>query len=299
MENELFGKHCAKGLVAAYQNKYWQCQNPENAQVIFLGLDANWEKDIESNETGIYNDILKYLDDGVAYWKEVGFHHPFLLPNYNKGGGYKYHSNFAKTNISSKYADKVSFVELIGIPTYGRSSKSSSLFDKMIDLEYLKVLNNTIFDNKPKLLFIAKSVYDKIQKVKHKMKANDLFDFDMELGSNFCNRLMNIHSSNNTIVFVHTHFSGNIATNHLQDIGNMAISFMDHMKDNSWWKITFAKNGNNDQHEEVRYLCAKDVFCVIDIISRNIGEKSIKDYFNYLEIKVINDDEVDEHYMLE
>lgn len=299
MENELFGKHCAKGLIEAYQKKYWQCQNPKDAQVIFLGLDANWEKDIESNETGIYNEILNYLDDGVTYWKETRAHHPFLLPNYNKGGGYRYHSNFTKTNISSQYADKVSFVELIGIPTYGRSSKSLSLFDKMIDLDYLIDLNDTIFDNRPKLLFIAKSVYDKIQHVKRKMKVNHLFDFDMELGSNFCNRLMNIHNSNNTLVFVHTHFSGNITTKHLQDIGNMAVSFMDDMKDNLWWKIIFVTNDNSHHHEEIRYLCANDVFRVIDIISRNIGGKSIKTYFNYLEIKVINNGEVDERYMWE
>lgn len=133
------------------------------------------------------------LDDGVAYWKETGFHHPFLLPSYSKGGGYTYHSNFVKTNITSKYADKVSFIELIGIPTYGRSSKSSSLFDKMIDLDYLKGLNNIIFDNRPKLLFIAKSVYDKLRHIKEKLKLNDLFNFDMELGPNFGNRLMNIH----------------------------------------------------------------------------------------------------------
>jgi len=157
MGSEIFGIHTAQGLVESYQNKYWQCQDPKEAQIIFLGLDANWDENIETND--IYEEILRYLDDGVIYWKTNGYHHPFLLPDYKKGGGYRFHANFVKTHITSQYADNISFIELLSIPTHGRSTQVPDEFDKLIDVNYLRNLNDIIFDNRPKIVFLVMCLF--------------------------------------------------------------------------------------------------------------------------------------------
>lgn len=293
MNPETFGPHRAQGLIDAYKQKYWQCQDPRNANVIFLGLDANWDEHIESNSV-MYPELLNYLDDGVKYWKAHGIHHPFLSPSYNKQGGYTYHNNFRKTGITSDYADQVSFVEILAVPTYGRSSYANKLFMHLIDLHYLKNLNDIIFNTTPKIVFIAKSVYDKLRQIRKKSTMTNFFNFDMDLptGIDYGNRLMNIHSRNNVFVFVHTHFSGNISNNHVRNIGNVSMSFMDEIKRKHWWEIKYTFNHRADSNKNVRYLQARDVQEVIGIISTKLSSSNIKDYIENLEFKIVQDQEV-------
>lgn len=258
--SDIFGVHPSKKLSAAYQKKYWQVQDPHNAQIIFLGLDANWDINIEAN-TDIFQEILEYLEDGVAYWKQKGYHHPFLSPNYGKRDGYTYHARFLKTGITSEYADDISFVELLSIPTYGMSSGSSRLFDSLLDENYLRELNGIIFNQKPKIVFMPKSVYEKINKVKSKLKIPSLFDFKTKLnsGENYSNKIMNIHSSDNAFIFVHTHFSNAISDNHLKNIGYVMRTFLGHSDIEYRWEVKPAgEKGLN--------IIAKDVFEVKNIL---------------------------------
>jgi hypothetical protein len=55
-----------------------------NAKILFVGRDANWAYDVETQE--VFNYISEYLTDGVRFWNNYKIHHPFLLPNY-KGDG--------------------------------------------------------------------------------------------------------------------------------------------------------------------------------------------------------------------
>lgn len=58
--------------------------------------------------------------DGAAFWKKYEVHHPFLLPQY-RGDGRKYHQSFARIGFTADHAAQVSFVELLHVPTVGRS----------------------------------------------------------------------------------------------------------------------------------------------------------------------------------
>ena len=81
-------------------------------------MDANYHETIE--QSGIFGSVLRYHEDGVAYWQETGLHHPFLDARYT-GDGRRYHRQFAKIGIDSRHAARISFVELLEVPTVGRS----------------------------------------------------------------------------------------------------------------------------------------------------------------------------------
>lgn len=56
----------------------YQGANPNQAEILFVGLDANFAEDIAS-EGELYQDVLAYLFDGPKYWETHDTHHPFLL----------------------------------------------------------------------------------------------------------------------------------------------------------------------------------------------------------------------------
>lgn len=301
MKDDVFGLHCSAKLNEAYRKKYWQGQNPIHSKVIFLGLDANWDRSIETNNTGIFEEILEYLEDGVSYWKRKGFHHPFLSPTYNRQDGFIYHSRFRKSGITSEYADEISFIELLNIPTYGMSSKSPALYNKMINVDYLKEINSIIFNATPKIVFMPKSVYEKIRSIKNKMKLDFLFDFEMEVepGANRSNPLMCIHNSTGIFVFVHTHFSNAISDKHLNNIGLIAKSFLDNSAQKLWWQADYTITEENDTKKETKYFLAKDVFGVKEILDRHITSEYMLKKFTELELQIVNEDNVVKSLLLE
>lgn len=128
-----FGKHPSKKLQEVFSQKPYQIQKPEKAKIIFLGLDANFDKDIEKDEC-FFNETLKYLKDGVEYWKSnKDFHTPMLNPKCNyKGDGIKYHRNFRKLYFTSKKEDDICFMELLKCCTYGSSGTNRKLFMEMV-----------------------------------------------------------------------------------------------------------------------------------------------------------------------
>jgi|SRR3972149_5711560 len=93
----VYGLHPSKWLQESFTSKPYQGQNPKDAQVIVLGLDANYSCELE--RYGEACELVKeYHEDGVKFWHEHKVHHPFLDPLYPRklpqGGGY--HKNFKR-----------------------------------------------------------------------------------------------------------------------------------------------------------------------------------------------------------
>jgi hypothetical protein len=149
-----FIPHPNSKLNCAFADKPYQGTTPEQAKYLFVGLDANFSRYIEHNE--IYRLLLSYLNDGVTFWatqKEEGIHHPFLLPEYKKGKGWKYHNVFSQIGFQRAHASMISFVELLNVPTYG-----SKLTVADLDKGHLRRLNNAIIDGNAEYVFIPPTV---------------------------------------------------------------------------------------------------------------------------------------------
>jgi len=115
-------------------------------------LDANYQEHIATEP--IFSRILEYHNDGVAFWRKNGVHHPFLLSEY-KGAGKRYHRTFANIGFRPQHADLVSFVELLHVPTVGRNK----LDDSDLNLSHIKMLNSAILDGHAKYIFISDNVH--------------------------------------------------------------------------------------------------------------------------------------------
>ena len=110
--------HPSGALNRAFAARPYQGAEPEKATFLFVGLDANYSPAIEQN--AVFDRVLDYLEDGVAFWKTHGVHHPFLLPQY-RGDGQKYHKTFARIGFRPEHAEEVSFIEMLHVPTVGQS----------------------------------------------------------------------------------------------------------------------------------------------------------------------------------
>jgi len=114
----MYSQHQNIELHELFSHKPYQGADPASAKFLFFGLDANYDPAI--GDMSCFPEIVSYLENGVQYWKVRGFHHPFRHPEY-KGDGALYHRQFAKIGFTRKHAELVSFVELVDVPTYGRS----------------------------------------------------------------------------------------------------------------------------------------------------------------------------------
>lgn len=115
----MYQQHPCEKLNALFAKRPYQGASPDVARFIFVGLDANFDLEIESSE--IFPEVCSYLEDGVGFWGQYGIHHPFLLPGY-RGDGARYHRQFAKIGLDAQRAQEISFIELIDTPTMGRSN---------------------------------------------------------------------------------------------------------------------------------------------------------------------------------
>lgn len=114
----MYLSHPNDKLHQLFSLKPYQGADPAAATFLFFGLDANYDPEI--GDKACFSEVVSYLEDGVRYWKERGFHHPFRHPEY-KGDGALYHRRFAEIGFTKEHAEQVSFVELIDVPTSGRS----------------------------------------------------------------------------------------------------------------------------------------------------------------------------------
>jgi hypothetical protein len=220
-----YGIHPSSDLVRLFAAKPFQGQDPSKAKVIFLGLDANFAPNIEAE--GFFSSIKEYLEDGVTFWENKKVHHPFLLPNYPKGDGVTFHQRFAKLKLNDNRAKDISFVELLDVPTVGKTNytqlKQLLNRDHLIDLETILRSNSH-----QKTLLLSKSVYNQLSKVKRDFNVFQWLpkDINTEL-----NKLKLIYEEHYLKVYIMTHFSAAISDKHLIEISsaitadNTALSF--------------------------------------------------------------------------
>ena len=114
----MYSPHKNSKLHELFSHNPYQGADPATARFLFFGLDANYDPNIEA--MCCFSEIVSYLKDGVVYWQQRGYHHPFRHPEY-RGDGALYHRRFAEIGFTKEHAELVSFVELIDVPTSGRS----------------------------------------------------------------------------------------------------------------------------------------------------------------------------------
>jgi hypothetical protein len=175
----MFGKHPSKELQELFYRKPYQGQDPKKARVIVLGLDANYDKNLNEN-TVAFSLIKEYQQDGVEFWHNhtdingIKVHHPFLdkyYPRRELPDGVGYHRNFAKMKLSEEYAECISFVELLNVPTFGRTEDEKQfweLFKQENSEGHVKWFDSIVtFESNPKkLILLSDSVIRKMRKIK-------------------------------------------------------------------------------------------------------------------------------------
>jgi hypothetical protein len=165
----LHDRHPSPRLINAF--KGYQGQDPQDAKFIFFGLDANFAEDIEKSP--IFEEVIEYLNDGVTYWKTRNRHHPFLSGAYKKGS-YRYHYQFSKLGLTSEYADKVSFVELLNCPTCGNASLKR--LKQLLNEDHLSRIDNVMsLVNGDKSVYIARGSYSKFLTLVKRLDASSGF----------------------------------------------------------------------------------------------------------------------------
>lgn len=143
--------HPSEQLNNLFRERPYQGVPPENASFLFIGLDANYATNISSQS--VFPKVLEYHHDGISFWQNHKVHHPFLLPDY-KGDGSFYHRSFAKIGFLPSHASLVSFVELLHIPTVGRSK----LIPTDLNMVHLKYINASIMEGLARHIFIPSAV---------------------------------------------------------------------------------------------------------------------------------------------
>ena len=188
----MYEKHPSSELQRLFRERPYQGADPCTAHFIFLGLDANYAATLELTPT--FGSVLEYHRDGVSFWRRYGVHHPFLLPSY-RGDGRRYHLNFARIGFTASDADKVCFLELLHVPTIGRSKLD------VPDLEdqHLTFIDSLVTSRKPRLIFLSAGVA-------RLMRASGRFRW-LQSARQESGLLPVLHSDGDAKVFLHLHFS--------------------------------------------------------------------------------------------
>ncbi|ROZ78806.1 hypothetical protein [Ramlibacter sp. WS9] len=174
-----------------FRAKPYQGAQPENAEFVFVGLDANYDAQIESST--FFQRVIEYHENGVSFWHRHEVHHPFLLADY-RGDGQLYHRNFARTGFGPEHADRVAFVELLHIPTVGESQLMAS----DLDSAHLDELNGLILRGARRNVFLS----DKVIRV---MRASGHFGW---LRKPIAKQVLPVlHKIGETTIYQHLHFS--------------------------------------------------------------------------------------------
>lgn len=147
----MFQSHPSRVLNELFSDRPFQGVEPNRAEFLFVGLDANYSAGIERSE--VFRSVVEYHEDGAAFWRTNRVHHPFLLPQYS-GAGKKYHRNFARIGLTPAHADSVGFVELLHIPTVGRSRLTA----KDLNPSHLQRIDQAIRSGRAKYTFLSAGV---------------------------------------------------------------------------------------------------------------------------------------------
>ena len=189
----MYDSHPSVALNRVFAARPFQGAEPERATYLFVGLDANYSPLIEQN--AVFGRVLDYLDDGVAFWKLHGVHHPFLLPEY-RGDGRKYHKTFSAIGFRSEHADQVSFVEMLHVPTVGRSNLTIGDLDK----DHLARLRAAIEHGDARYIFVPEGVA-------RLMRESSMFEWMPKLPSDTGGALKIWRKTGSKTIYWHYHFS--------------------------------------------------------------------------------------------
>ena len=188
----MYQQHPSTQLLELFRDRPYQGAVPEEAEFVFIGLDANYAEDLE--RTPSFSAVLEYHTDGVAFWCRHGVHHPFLLSTY-RGDGRRYHQNFARLGFKSSWASKISFVELLHLPTVGRSKLDAN----DLDSRHLTRIDSLVRSGEHRKVFLSAGVA-------RLMRASGRFGW-LEGHRPASDLLPVLYSHGNTSVHLHLHFS--------------------------------------------------------------------------------------------
>lgn len=189
----MYTAHPSALLNTLFARKPYQGATPHEATFLFVGLDANYEAGIEHKP--VFARLSEYHEDGVSFWRRHGVHHPFLLPQYS-GDGRFYHRSFARIGFGPEQAHCVSFIELLHVPTVGRSKL------EVTDLkaQHLAMLNEIFLDGAAKHIFIPRGVA-------RLMRATKIFDWLSHAPTEHVGPLGVLYRDECKVVYSHLHFS--------------------------------------------------------------------------------------------
>lgn len=252
-----FNIHPSDSLQKLFREKPYQGQSPEKASIIFLSSDANYSTEISNHSFFEY--IIEYQKDGVRFWQKYGCHHPFLLENYpfkKNGGGVPFHRNFRKLGLSAQYAEYISFVELLDIPTLGMKSKNEKFFYSLLNIKHLNFLDNLITSNDNKLIFISSGVLKDMNIVKNQFGVFSWLDPDETQAPNYSKKF-----NSNQIQKIY-HFSSSNVNKQLSEIKSTIDQWLniDQLADD---KSTEAKNTIKQKAPEGRHEIRNGKTCSI------------------------------------
>ena len=200
-KNNEFGKHPSEEIQKIFSQRPFQIQKPEKAKIIFLGLDANIDENIEHDKP-FFDETLEYLRDGVKYWKSHEYHTPMLNLNY-RGNGVRYHKQFCKLGITSNYAEDICFLELLNFCTYGKSSGNP---------QFKEFLN-------------GKSNQEHLERIRNLSNMNKIICVSVGV-RNYIDELRLFNTKNENII-VHTNFANAISNEELKNLGSRLRKHLD------------------------------------------------------------------------
>ncbi len=142
-----YGEHLDADAIRKAGFNGYQGKKPDDARVLVLGLDANWPCGmLDPPNIAFWEEVKLFLGNPVDYWKKSKgtpkypatcfdpIHHPLIsMPREKLGGkwseyGTKYHHTFnTKLQLSACYADCLTFVEMLVLPTYGSTTAPGGL----------------------------------------------------------------------------------------------------------------------------------------------------------------------------
>lgn len=169
-----FRAHHSQQLLGLFRKRPYQGQNPRKSKIIFLSSDANYSPEITDHP--FFQEILEYQSDGVGYWKKNNVHHPFLANTYpfdKTQNGRPFHKNFSKLGLDSSYAENISFVELLDIPTIGNKSDDRALFYSLASKSHLEYLDKLFTDSDKRLIFVSGGVLRDMINLKQRFQVFD------------------------------------------------------------------------------------------------------------------------------
>jgi len=189
----MFSAHPSLSLNSLFREKPYQGANPSEAKFLFIGLDANYDTGVEGKP--IFTKLQEYHEDGVAFWRSHQVHHPFLLDQYF-GDGRFYHRSFSRIGFKPEHAAQVSFIELLHVPTVGRSK----LVPADLSRQHLNMLNEVVLAGAAQHIFIP-------QGVARLMQATGQFAWLPKRPAEYLGPLGILYRQGTKAVYSHLHFS--------------------------------------------------------------------------------------------